>query len=305
MSEVTMKIVARALFSVDVSGDIGTISTHLARLNSFATKRIQSPIKLPLWLPVPRSFRFRHSSKSINDVIYRIIEGRRGHAQAHDDLLAMLMEAQDEDTGAQMDNLQLRDEVMTIFVAGHETTALTMTWIWALLALHPAANARLQAELQEVLAGRACQMEDVPRLAYTKQVIDEALRLYPPAWVVGRRPHQDDQLGDFYVPKGCNVIMFTYGVHRHPDYWDRPDDFWPERWETDRVKNMPKFAYFPFGGGPRICIGNNFALMEMTILLATLAQRFQFQLPGNAMPKMEPLITLRPVGNVGMRFVKA
>lgn len=302
MMEVTMTIVARALFSADVSGDIATISKHLARLNEFAMKRIKSPVKVPLWLPVPRSFRFKASRKAIDDVIYRIIDSRRGKAQEHDDLLAMLMEAKDEDTGEQMNDLQLRDEVITIFVAGHETTALTMSWIWALLAQHPAAYDRLQTELRQVLGGRDCQAEDIPQLTYTRHVIDEALRLYPPAWVVGRRPFEDDHLGEYRVEKGSNVLMFTYGVHRHEKFWERPDDFWPERWETERVKNMPKFAYFPFGGGPRICIGNNFALMEMTILLATLAQRFRLKSVSGKMPEMAPLITLRPVGDVEMVF---
>jgi cytochrome P450 len=302
MMQVTMKIVADALFSADVSSDIGTISTHLGRLNEFAMKRIKSPIKLPLWLPVPRSFRFKKSREAIDAVIFRIIDSRRAHNQPHDDLLAMLMETKDEETGEQMTNLQLRDEVITIFVAGHETTALTMSWMWALLGRHPKVYDRLQAELKTVLAGRDCQMEDLPQLLYTRQVIDEALRLYPPAWVIGRRPFQDDHLGEYKVEKGSNVLMFTYGMHRHPKLWERPDDFWPERWETDRVKNLPRFAYLPFGGGPRICIGNNFALMEMTILLATLAQRFRLVPVSNELPKMDPLITLRPRGDVEMRF---
>ena len=304
MLEVTLKIVARALFSANVDHDIPVISENMERLNHFAISRIQSPIRLPMWMPTLRQLVFKSSATAVNDVLFRIIQARREErgSQSHDDLLEMLMEAQDADTGEAMSDEQLRDECMTIFVAGHETTAVSMTWTLHLLARHPDVYEKLHAELVDVLGDREPDLEDLPKLRYTRHVIDEALRLYPPGWLLGRKNLEDDEIGGYHIPAGTNVLLATLLVHTREDLWDRAHDFWPERWDTEAVQNLHKMAYFPFGGGPRLCIGNNFALMEMTILLATMARRFQPRLVDDEEVPMDPLITLRPKGKVELKI---
>ena len=300
MMEVTMKIVARSLFSANVDNQIEVISSNLERLNSFAMQRIKAPIKWPMWMPLLRNLVFKQTSQELDEVLYQIIEDRRKDENPPDDLLTMLMEAMDEDTGDTMNNQQLRDECMTIFVAGHETTAVSMTWLWYLLSQNPEVMAKLKAELEEVLGGRSAQLEDLPKLRYTRMVIDETLRMYPPGWIIGRRALEEDVIGGYHIPKDTNVLLLTHYIHHREDLWERPHDFWPERWATEKVKNLPKMAYFPFGGGPRLCIGNNFALMEMTFMLATLAQKFSPKYEGEQAPKVSPLITLRPKGKMEM-----
>ena len=300
MMEVTMKIVARSLFSANVDQQIDVISHNLERLNHFAMRRIKSPVRMPMWVPNLRNLVFRQTSQELDEVLFEIIEERRKDPNPPDDLLSMLMEAVDEDTGEGMNNQQLRDECMTIFVAGHETTAVSMTWLWYLLSQNPEVAEKLKAELAEVLGGRNATLEDLPNLKYTRMVIDETLRLYPPGWLIGRKPLQEDVIGGYKIPEESNVLLFTHYIHRRPDLWDRPDDFWPERWETEKVKNLPKMAYFPFGGGPRLCIGNNFALMEMTFMVATLGQKFIPKFVAEEHPKLSPLITLRPKTKVEM-----
>lgn len=302
MMEVTLKIVARALFSANVDHDIPVISENLERLNHFATKRIQSPMRLPMWVPTLRSLVFKSSSEAVDDVLYRIIEARRKEQEQHDDLLGMLMEAQDLDTGETMTDRQLRDECITIFVAGHETTAVSMTWLFHLLAGHPEAFDKVKAEIDAVLGERDPELEDIPKLKYCRQVVDETLRLYPPGWLIGRKNLKEDTISGYHIPEDTNILLASYLVHRREDLWERPNDFWPERWETEKVKNLPKMAYFPFGGGPRLCIGNNFALMEMTLLLATLARHFQPRLANDEAPGTNPLITLRPKGKIELKL---
>lgn len=300
MMEVTMKIVARSLFSANVESQIDVISRNLERLNHFAMRRIQAPIRMPMWVPNLRNLVFRQTTQELDEVLFKLIEDRRESQEKPDDLLTMLMEAIDEDTGEGMTNQQLRDECMTIFVAGHETTAVSMTWLWYLMSQHPEVMTKLRVELEEVLGGRSAQLEDLPNLKYARMIINETLRLYPPGWLIGRSPKEDDVMGGYHVPKDTNVLLFTHYIHRRADLWDRPNDFWPERWETEKVKNLPKMSYIPFGGGPHLCIGNNFALMEMTFLLATLAQKFDPQYVGEEEPKLAPLITLRPKNKIEM-----
>ncbi len=302
MMEVTMKIVARALFSANVNHHIPTISHNLERLNNFAMTRIKSPIRPPMWMPTLRNLVFRQTSEEINDVLFQIIEDRRQDPNPPDDLLTMLMEVKDEETGEQMNNQQLRDECMTIFVAGHETTALGMTWLFTELARNPEVWDRLQAELKEVLDGRTPTLEDIPNLKYTRMVVDETLRLYPPGWIIGRKNIKEDHIGGYDIPEDTNVLMFTYGIHRRPDLWERPLDFWPGRWETEQVKQLPRMAYLPFGGGPRLCIGNNFALMEMVIMVAGLAQAARPQLLNEEEIELQPLITLRPKHTISVKL---
>lgn len=294
MMAVTMRIVARALFSANVDADIPTIGHNMARLNDFAMDRIKAPFPTPTWIPTPRRRAFKEATSQVDSVIFRIIESRRGHTEDYDDLLSMLMEAKDVDTGEQMNNMQLRDECMTIFVAGHETTAVSLSWTFDLLSRNPEMMGHLQDELKAVLDGRPPAFEDIPRLVYTRQVIDEALRLYPPGWVIGRKALEEDELCGFHVKKDTNILLNAYETHRIPELWEQPLDFVPERWGEPSIKDLPRFAYYPFGGGPRLCIGNNFALMEMTFLLAALAQGNAFSPTQEHPIAMDPLITLRP-----------
>jgi cytochrome P450 len=193
-----------------------------------------------------------------------------------------------------MTDKQLRDEAITLFLAGHETTAIALSWTWWLLARHPHAEGRLHAELDSVLAGRAPQMEDLPKLPYTDKVISESLRLYPPAWGMPRLAVEDVQVGGYTIPRGCGVSISQWVVHRDPRWFESPLEFRPERWEGDLLKRLPRFAYFPFGGGPRQCIGNSFALMEAALSLATIAQKYRFRIvPGHPVVPLAS-ITLRP-----------
>jgi cytochrome P450 len=200
-----------------------------------------------------------------------------------------------------MSDTQLRDEVITLFLAGHETTANALSWTWWLLAQNPEAEAKLHRELATVLGGRAATLEDLPRLPYTNNVITESMRLYPPAWGMARLAIEDVEIGGYTVPKGSGVTLAQWVVHRDPRWFDAPEEFRPERWEGDLLKRLPRFAYFPFGGGPRQCIGNNFATMETALVLATIAQKFRMRLvPEHPVVPM-PTITLRP--RYGIRMV--
>jgi cytochrome P450 len=310
MNAVTMEIVAKTLFGADVSGDIGEVAEAMAVLQE-ETGRIRPAafFELPDFLVRPRSRRFAAAVATLDRIVNRIIAERRASGQPRDDLLSMLLEARDEETGEGMTDKQLRDELVTLFLAGHETTAIALTWTFHLLAQNPAAEAKLQAEVDAVLgtgsAARAApDFEDLERLAYARMVADEALRLYPPAYVFSRRAVGEDQLGPFRMPAGAHIVISPYALHRHPDYWPDPDAFRPERFSPDAPAERPKHAYIPFGGGPRICIGNSFALMEHAIVLAAAVRRWRFEsIPGHEV-RTEPRITLRPRGGLPMHVMR-
>ena len=222
---------------------------------------------------------------------------RTGRYQQRD---AQLLESRDEETGEGMTNQQVRDEVLTLLLAGHETTANALCWTFLLLAQHPHIEATLQQEYQRVLNGRPPLIEDLPQLPLTRMVIEEAMRLYPPAWAFGRHALQEDEIGGYAVPKGAYVLLFPYVTHRHPAFWERPDEFDPERFSPERAAGRLRFAYFPFGGGPRLCIGNQFALAEAQLILATILSHYQLRLLPGALVVPEPLVTLRPQGGLFM-----
>jgi cytochrome P450 len=230
----------------------------------------------------------------LNTVVSNIIRQRRELNTDTGDLLSMLLSARDEETGEGMNDQQARDEVMTILLAGHETTANTLIWTWYLLSQHPEVESRLQSELATVLGGNAPTVEQLPELAYTSMVLQEVLRLYPPAWILSRKAIADDELGGYHIPQGSMVIISPYATHRHPDFWEQPEVFDPERFTPERVAARPHFAHFPFGGGPRLCIGSNFAVMEAQLILATVAQRFRLRLMPDHPVVPEAKITLRP-----------
>jgi cytochrome P450 len=233
--------------------------------------------------------------------VYRIIAERRASGSDEGDLLSMLLQAQDED-GSQMSDAQLRDEVMTLFLAGHETTALSLSWSWYLLATHPHAEQKFHAELDEVLGGRAPDVSDLPNLKYTEMIAKEAMRLYPPAYAVGREAIEDTEIGGYRVPRKTQLFAFQWVTHRDPRYFERPNEFEPERWAGESIQRLPKYAYFPFGGGPRQCIGNYFAMMEVVLMMATIGQRFRFSLAEGFQMEVLPVLSLRPKNGIRVRL---
>jgi cytochrome P450 len=250
-------------------------------------------IFVPHWLPTAANFRMKREIAQIEKIIYRIISERRASGRDAGDLLSMLLAAQDED-GSRMTDRQLRDETITLFLAGHETTASTLSWTWWLLAQNPAVEAKLHAELDAVLGDRAPSLDDLPKLVYTGDIITESLRLYPAAWGLARLAVEEHEIAGYSVTKGMGVAMAQWVVHRDPRWYDSPQEFRPERWEGDLMKRLPRFAYFPFGGGPRQCIGNAFAVMEATLLLATIARKFRLRLVADHSVTPLASITLRP-----------
>jgi cytochrome P450 len=290
----TLRIAGLTLFGTEVGDESRAIGEALGRVQTAANKRLTQLLPLPRFLPLPSHRRFERDVATLDRVVRAIIERRRREGGEHHDLLQMLMEARDEDTGERMSDTQLRDEVLTLLLAGHETTASALAWTVVLLSRNPEARQRLEAELARELAGRPPTVEDLPKLAFTRRVVDESLRLYPPAWIFSRAAIQDDVVGGFRVPRGTFVLMLPWVTHRHPKLWENPETFDPDRFLPERERERPRFAWFPFGGGPRQCIGNQFALMELVLVLATLLQRVRLELaPGRAFTPA-PAITLRP-----------
>ncbi|MCA1728893.1 MAG: cytochrome P450 [Actinobacteria bacterium] len=302
MMRLTLEIVARTLFGASLkTADFEEVGAALAVITERFTGRGGVFFQVPQRFPTPGNLRFRQALRTLDGVIYGIIlERRASEAGSRDDLLSILLAARDE-AGDRMSDEQLRDEVMTIFLAGHETTANALSWTWCLLAEHPEVEAKLHEGLDETLAGRTPTVEDLLRLHYTDMVVRESLRLYPPAWAFGREAVGDCEIGGYYVPAGTQLIMSQWVTHRDPRYYENPMEFRPERWAEGLADRLPRYAYFSFGGGPRLCIGQSFAKMEAVLLLATIAQQFRlYQAPGEqAVP--QPSITLRPRN--GMRMV--
>jgi cytochrome P450 len=250
-------------------------------------------------IPTPANLRRRRAARQIDSILYDIIQKRRDAKEAGNDLLGILIRVCDQDDGSRMTDQQLRDEAITLFLAGHDTTALTLTWGLYLLARHPDAARALERELNEVLGGRAPTAADIPRLVYTDRVIREIMRLYPSAYVVGRAPIGPYEIGGYTVRPGGTILMSQWVVQRDPRWFEDPEQFRPERWADDSDRRRPRFAYFPFGGGPRICIGNHFAMMEAVLVLATVARNWRASVPaGEAPVSATPQITLRPARSV-------
>jgi cytochrome P450 len=299
MTRVTLEIIAQTMFGADVSEQAVEVGEAVADMIEGQVRRFNSVLRLPPFLPTPANLRRRRSARRIDGVLYDIIQRRRQSANVGDDLLGMLIRACDQDDGKGMTDRQLRDEVITLFLAGHDTTALTLTWGLYLLARHTAAAAALEQELDEVLQGRPPTAADVARLRYTDGVVHEVMRLYPSAYVIGREAVAPCELGGYTVPAGGTVLMSQWAVHRDPRWFDEPERFRPERWADGLERRLPRGAYFPFGGGPRVCIGNHFAMLEAVLVLAAVARNWRFSIPpGEPEVKPRPLITLRPAGPV-------
>lgn len=300
LMQLTLRIAGETLFGTQVGAHADAVSQAFNELSAQLVARFRSFNILPPKLPTAADRRFRAAQRALDQVVYGIIAERRRREADTGDLLSMLMLTVDEETGERMDDAQLRDEVLTMLLAGHETTATALTWTFGLLAQHPEAEAKLRAELDAALGGRLPSVADLPSLPYTRMVIDEAMRLYPPVYILSRKVVADDTIGGCRIPAGSSVDISPYVTHRHPAFWDDPERFDPERFTPERVAARPRYAYFPFSGGPRQCIGNSFALMEAPLLLATIAQRCRMRLADGRMPGLDPLATLRPKGGMPM-----
>jgi cytochrome P450 len=298
MMALTLRVVGEALLGTNVREETQAIAEAFTVISEQTTERFRSFRLLPPVLPTAYDRAFRQANQTLRDVVARIIAKRRERMEDHGDLLSMFMLAKDEETGEQMDDEHLRNEVLTMLLAGHETTANTLSWVWGLLHQNPDAERKLHAELDAVLGGRPPTAEDVPKLVYTRRVMDEALRLYPPVYSISRKVVKDDVICGYQVLGGSSLYMSPYVTHRLPEFWPEPERFEPDRFTPEQVASRPRYAYFPFLGGPRQCIGNNFALMEGTLIIATLAQRHRPRMVEGYSLTPEPLLTLKPAGEL-------
>ncbi|RAL21222.1 cytochrome P450 [Lujinxingia litoralis] len=304
MARITLDIVGFTLLSTELSSHSARVNTNLAFILKEVTRRIRVPWSLPLSVPTPGNNRVNRAIARLDAVVETIISRRRHSAENPEDLLTMLMEARDEDSGEGMTDAQLRDEVMTIFLAGFETTATALTWTFYLLSLHPEAMAALHAELDQVLEdGRMPTLQDLPRLEWTRMVIEEAMRLYPPVPMLARTAAEDDVIGGVEVPAKTFIILSPYITHRHPAFWDEPEVYNPERFRDPKA-DRPRFAYYPFLGGPRQCIGKSFAMMEAQLVLATLARRFKLEHAASTPAQLNVTVTLGAQGDIPMKLTR-
>lgn len=300
MADLTMKIIVRTMFGTGIS-DAETHEMVEAYTKALKLMNIRMwTFFLPDFIPLPGDTAFRETIQQIDRAVYRFIKERRENPNDNNDLLNMLLEARDEETGEGMNDQQVRDEVFTVFMAGHETSATVMSWIWYLVWQHPEVERRLQRELDEVLDGRTPTFEDLPRLTYTKMVIDEAVRMFPPAWLIPRSTLADDTIGGMPVKAGTTVLISPYVVHRHPDFWEDAERFDPDRFAPDRT--YTRHAYIPFGEGPRLCIGNSFAIMEMQLMLVMIAQTYHLSLQPGIEIKPTTMPVLRPNNDLMMHL---
>lgn len=293
-SRVTLQVVGQALFGVDLIGQASGVGRAMLGALQFVSEEAFSLFPSVLMIPAPRNLRFRRARAALDRVVLGIIEKRRRAGAGGDDLLAMMMEARDEETGEGMSDRQLRDEIMTFVLAGHETTAVTLAWACLLLAQHAGVGDEVRREVSSVLAGRVPVLADMPHLELTRRVIDETLRLYPPVAVISRETYAADEIGGYEIPAKSGVMLSPYVTHRHPALWRDPERFDPARFTPEQVAARPRFAYFPFSGGPRLCIGNEFALMEAQILLAMIMQRYRVEVAPEHTVQHEIRVTLRP-----------
>ncbi len=305
MMRLTLQVVGKALFGTEMHTDADEFYEALTvSMNIF--NYLQVPFSELLEdLPGEQSTEFTQARDTLDRIVYGVINERRKTGEDKGDLLSMLLMAQDEDDGSVMTDEQIRDEAMTLFLAGHETTANAMTWMWYLLSLNPDKEAKLHAELESVLGDRLPDLDDVPNLKYTEAVFAESMRLYPPVWCVGRFVAEDHEYGGYHVPTGSVALVSQYVTHRDARFWDDPNDFIPERWEKLSVREAgQRFIYFPFGGGVRRCIGEGFSWTEGVLLIAILARKWKLTLYPEQRIGTDPMVTLRPKYGMRMKIEK-
>jgi cytochrome P450 len=302
MMRLTLNMACKAFFNAEVESEADEIGDAFSKAISLFNFLMLPYSKYLEKLPLPVVRRFQKAKERLDNMIYRMIDERRRNSSEQGDLLSILIRARDEEgdkTG--MTDLQLRDEIITIFLAGHETTANALTWTWYLLSQNPEVEARLHREVDEVLNGRLPTVDDYPKLSYTEMVLAESMRLYPPAWITARRALNDYEINGYLIPAQSLLLMSQYLMHRNEKYFADPLKFDPERWRPEAKESRPKFSYFPFGGGPRMCIGENFAWMEGVLVISTMAQRWKMKLVEGHPVELQPIVTLRP--KFGMQMV--
>lgn len=300
----TLSIVSQALFTADLESDTAAIQEMLAVGREYSVNRAWSVVRLPLSVPTKRNREYRRSIGDFQAIVDRLIAERRTAMARPADLLTVLMEARDED-GVSMSDRQLRDEIATLVTAGHETTTLVLAWTCFLIATRPEIVECVAAEIA-FLNGNAPAYEDLNKLRYMRTVVEEVMRLYPPVWVLSRTAQQPDSIGEYDIPAGSEILIFPYITHRHPKWWPEPEEFRPERFAAENSSSRPRYAYLPFGAGPRTCVGLNFAVTEILVVLVMLLQRFRFDLATEpAAVRAEPSVTLRPDPGVFIKLRRA
>lgn len=301
MTTLTMRIVTKTLFDVDLSDDTDDIGATVTEVFEITNRRFNRLMAIPRWLPTRENRTMKVAVAKLDSIVHRFIDEWRKTGVDKGDLLSMLLLAMDDDDGSGMSDRQVRDEALTLFVAGHETTANTLIWVWYLLSQHPEIEARLHAELESVLGARQATFADLDKLVYTEMVIKEAMRLYPPAYLVTRDANEDIQIGGYDIPRGLPVGVNIYGMHHDARFFPDPERFDPERFSAENEKHIQKYAYVPFGAGPRVCIGNSFAMMEAKLIVATLARRFTLSHAPNHIAEPTRVFTMRP--KYGMEMI--
>lgn len=299
MMQLTLEIVGKALFSADLSGTADRLTGAVLTALDHIIDQARNPIRLPSWIPTPRQRAFQEALNALDAAVYALIRERRSTSATEKpeeefDLLDMLLLAQDEQSGESMTDRQLRDEVITLIIAGHETVASALTWTWYLLAKNPEIYRNLIEHVTGVLGSKSPAIADLPDLSFVRMVFEEALRLYPPAWIITRKALEADRLNGLQISPGALMVISPYTIHRRPEYWIQPERFDPTRFEADTAAQRPRYAYIPFGGGPRLCIGDGFAYLEAQLIIACIAQKFQLELTSPENVEPEPLVTLRP-----------
>jgi cytochrome P450 len=302
MVQTTLEVVAQALFGASIDRYFAQLFRSISVLASLVTVSSSMGLQAPRSWPTPRNMRFRHALRQVDAILFSIIQERRGSTEDRGDFLSMLLQTRDAETGQGMDDQQVRDEAMTIFLAGHETTANALSWTWDLLMRHPDVYERLIAETSATLNGRSPTVADLLALPYVGQVLKEAMRLYPPVWFMDRQVIHPFELASYSFPVGTLLVLSSYTLHRNPDYFPDPERFDPERFAPGKEEALPRMAYMPFGDGPRVCLGNHFALLEGQLILATLAQRVRFVSLSTAKLPLYPVVTLRPGGPIPARI---
>jgi cytochrome P450 len=304
MMKVTLDVITRTMFSASLLGEVGRLAPALDTLIRYAFGSFHNPLRMPLWVPTPGNRAFQEAMASVDGLIYGVIRERRDSRIRRDDLLDQLLYAVDQDTGSGLTDEQLRDELLTIAAAGHETTANALTWAWYLLATHPKVRAQVHDELARVLGSRRPAIEIIPQLIYTRSVFEETLRLYPPAPALQRKAVRHTSLGGCPIKAGSLVIIGLWNIHRHPGFWSEPESFRPERFSEAPDSTRHRLAWMPFGAGHRTCIGNHFAMIEGPLLLALIAQRYEMDVPPGHTVEPEVAVTVRPKNGLQMMLRK-
>lgn len=304
MSRVTLAIVGRVLFNRDIGRASDAVGDAMEIIFRDVNDRITSLVSIPLDIPTPHNLKIRRAIEQLEDLVDEMIDARQGREEEYEDLLSMLLLAEDEETGERMTREQIRDEVMTFVLAGHETTSNALGWTLMLLSEHPVVRRQLQAELDAEWDDARDPVEQVRELEYLEMVLDESMRMYPPAWTIEREPIEDDEIRGYHIPAGAVVVTAPYLVHHNPDVWANPEGFDPERFRPEKRQDYHRYAHFPFGGGPRMCVGADFAMLEAKLILAELMRRFDLDLAGYADVELEANVTLHPMNGLPMNVRK-